>query len=94
VDPRLGFFLDANQYSHPPIEAQLTDFNVRALEFDVYDDRPGGKFAWRTVRAVLGLDELLDDSPEMINQGELRAMFSMFSWCPSNGPCPSCFGRQ
>lgn len=73
VDPRLGFFLDANQYTHPDLETQLETFNVRSFEFDLYDDRPGGKFAARPVRAVLGLDDIIDSSPEM-NSGGFKCM--------------------
>lgn len=29
----------ANQYTHPPLLDQLTEYNVRSLELDVYDDR-------------------------------------------------------
>lgn len=69
VDPRLGFFLDSNQYTHPPLELQLDAFNVRAFEFDLYDDRAGGKFADKPIRAILGLDETTDTSAEMNSAG-------------------------
>lgn len=69
VDPRLGFFLDSNQYTHPPLELQLDAFNVRAFEFDLYDDRPGGKFAPKPIRAILDLDDIVDTSFEMQQAG-------------------------
>ena len=71
VDAQLGFFLDSNQYTHPPIDEQLEFFNVRSFEFDVYDDRPGGKFVDRPVRAILGLDDITDNSTEMRSAGML-----------------------
>ena len=67
----MGFFLDSNQYTHPPIEDQLDLFNVRSFEFDVFDDRPGGKFVDRPVRAILVLDDVIDTSPEMEDAGVL-----------------------
>lgn len=68
---QLGFFLDSNQYTHPGLDAQLEDFNVRSFEFDLYDDRPGGKFVDRPLRAILGLDDVTDTSAEMRSEGML-----------------------
>eukprot|EP00892_Ulva_mutabilis_P005148 jgi/Ulvmu1/3004/UM015_0044.1 len=69
IDERLGELVDANQYTHPPLSEQLTDFNVRSIELDVYDDREGGKFSFRAARALLGLDGVWDESPEMQEPG-------------------------
>lgn len=39
LDERLGGLVEANQYTHPPLSEQLTEYHVRALELDVFDDR-------------------------------------------------------
>jgi hypothetical protein len=68
-DARIGDLVDASKYTHPSLLDQLDTYLVRSFEFDVYDDREGGKFAYRGIRALLELPNVIDDSPEMAEPG-------------------------
>jgi hypothetical protein len=65
VQPRpelLSFLLsitsefDAWQYTHPPLDVQLSDEGVRQMEIDVWADPDGGLFARRGALLLIGED--------------------------------------
>jgi len=44
-------------YDHLPIEAQMSDYGMRGLEIDVYNDPQGGLFATRKINSYVALPE-------------------------------------
>lgn len=43
------------EYSHEPLDEQLTDLDIRQFELDVFADPQGGKYASRAANPVVGL---------------------------------------
>jgi hypothetical protein len=44
-------------YTHLPIEAQMSDYGMRGLEIDIYNDPQGGLFASRRINSYVALPE-------------------------------------
>ena len=44
-------------YTHPTVDIQMSNYGVRGLELDIYNDPTGGKFATRKVNSFVGLPE-------------------------------------
>lgn len=57
------------RYEHPPIDTQLEQHNVRAIELDAWPDEQGGKFRCNAVRRFFRLGNYVDSLPEMSQPG-------------------------
>ncbi len=49
------------EYSHAPLDEQLTDYGIRQFELDVFADPQGGKYASRAANPVVGLPAQSDE---------------------------------
>lgn len=68
----------ANKYTHPPLLDQLTDYNVRSLEIDVYDDREV------SLLAILALDSMLIEQQMLELKGWPAGRQIFVSGCPGS----------
>lgn len=55
-------------YSHLPFDEQMSNYPVRGLEIDIYNDPEGGAFYYRHVNRYAGLDEA-SHLPELLLPG-------------------------
>ena len=55
-------------YTHLPIEDQMTSYGIRGLEIDIYNDPNGGAFYKRKVNGFVGLDTF-SNIPELLQPG-------------------------
>lgn len=55
-------------YTHLPIEEQMSVYGVRGLEIDIYNDPAGGAFYNRHVNSFIGLDTV-SNIPELLQPG-------------------------
>ncbi len=53
-------------YTHLPVEQQMSDYNVRGLELDFYNDPAGGHFYYRQGMSMVGLSN--DSHVEALKQ--------------------------
>jgi hypothetical protein len=62
---------DTWDYEHLPLDAQFTDYSIRSIEFDVFDDPAGGLFFFRYGKAVVAGDPDAGISyiPELMEPG-------------------------
>lgn len=59
---------DDLDYTHENFEVQMSDFNIRGLEIDIYNDPNGGDFYNRRLNSILGLDEASNE-PALLSPG-------------------------
>jgi hypothetical protein len=84
TDPYVMGFLEQNasmlppyfnpdnwDYEHLLLDAQFTDYSIRSIEFDVFDDPAGGLFFFRYGKAVVAGDPAagISNIPELMEPG-------------------------
>jgi hypothetical protein len=55
-------------YTHEPFDVQMSQYGIRGLELDIYNDPQGGVFATRHINTIMGLKDK-SDIPELNEPG-------------------------
>jgi Phosphoinositide phospholipase C, Ca2+-dependent len=59
----------ALDYTHVDFNAQFSNFGVRGVEIDIYNDPQGGAYATRKINTFLGLPDTVKNVPELNTPG-------------------------